>query len=130
MLTDNSYRSRLADISRGMKTCDESIIFAFGRSRVRRGAGFSSEIGRPARFGDRKSGKSSVRHAQHVTTRSASRSCPIKHTSKYRFLSGSIWPRHSHDYSCVRYCFLVARSPLLLSIILAVKFGNAKVKKI
>jgi len=55
--------------------------------------GFSSEIERPARFGDRKSGKSTARHAQHVTIRSAPRSRPIKHTHrKYRFLSGSICP--------------------------------------
>lgn len=80
-----------------MKTCDESIIFALGLDRGCAAVpGFSPEIGRPARFGDRKSGKSTARHAQHVTIRSAPRSHPIKHTHrKYRFLSGSICP---HGY--------------------------------
>lgn len=59
-----------------------------------RRSGFSSEIGRPARFGDRKSGKSTARHALHVTIRSAPRSHPIKHTHrKYRFFKWLNMPR-------------------------------------
>lgn len=74
-------------------------VYYFCLWPIEGGTGFSSEIGWPARFGDRKSGKSSTRHAQHVTIRSAPRSCPIKHTSKYRFLSGSMCPGTPSGYS-------------------------------